>query len=542
MARVKRGMGLAIVLAMLLATALAGCSNTNDGEATSESPSSPTSTDSATGESSASETPAAEPAIDTSKEVNLKGYLLGQAPKGLPDVMTELNTRLKKDINATLEVDYISFSELDAKYPLILTNNDGTDWIFSANWVNYVQHATKGAFMELTEEMIQKYMPRYYASIDKQGLEAAKINGKIYMLPAPARSPAIPIAVIRGDLRKKYGIPEIKHVSELGPYFEALKKNEPDMIPAALSSTNSDMQGLFYQMVQEQGQAQIQLINGTGAAYSLEDPTAKLLYFDEEPLKSKMLKSANTMKQWYDAGYINKNYFSNKTGSSTAFGQGTSGLGLSNTIAIRQTLDQAKANGWEVEIIPFVDAEGKVIASEWTGGGISLPAGAANPERTLMAMDLIISEQSYNYLVYFGIEGKHYVINADGRYELPAGVTPETNEYAPDAAGFWFTDLRQFPAYASWSEDYIALLKDIQENILFQSPLSGLSLNYETLKTEVASLTNARTQYFVPFMMGSVKNVDEAFNTFMEQARVAGLEKIKDEAQKQIDAFLQQKQ
>jgi len=539
MIRMKKGMGFAIVLALVIATALTGCSRNNNEESAGGSSPLPSATASGAAAETASPT-ASESAIDTSKEVNLKGYLLGNAPKGLPDVMAELNSRLKKDINATLEVNYLSFSEYTAKYPLVLTNNDGTDWIFSANWVSYVEYATKGAFMELTEDMIETYMPNYYASIDKAGLEAAKVNGKIYMLPAPVRSPTIGIIILRGDLRKKYGIPEIKKASDLGPYLEAIKKNEPKMIPANFSLASD--QELFNQLVNEQGQAQKPLIwNLTGMNYSLEDPTAKVLAVNEEPLKSKVLNAAHTMKDWYDAGYINKNYFSNKVQSQVSFEQGMSGIAVSNMINVRQTLDVAKTKGYEVEIIPMVDAEGKIMANEWIAGGVSLPSGAKNPERTLMAMDRIISVPSYNLLVYFGIEGKHYEINADGRLELPNGVTPETNEYAPDAAGFWFTDLRQFPAYASWSDDYIQLMNDIQDHLFYTSPISGLNLNFESLKSEVAALTNVGTQYFVPLQYGSVKNVEEALNTYMKQANAAGLQKFKTEVNRQIDEFVQQK-
>lgn len=531
----KKRVGYVTLLALLLTALTAGCSKNDDPQSASKSASPQGASAASTATSTAS---ASDPAIDTSKEVNLKGYLLGEAPKGMPEVMTELNARLKKDINATLEVDYIGWNDLSAKYPLILTNSGGTDWIFSASWVSYVQHASKGAFMELTEEMIQKYMPRYYASIDKEAFKASTVNGKIYMLPAPARSPSVHLVMIRGDLRKKYGIPEIKKVSELGPYFEAIKKNEPDMIPAALSSNGTDS-SLMNQLISEQGQAQMVLNGGPGMAYALEDPAAKLLSFEEEPLKSKVLKAATTMKEWYDAGYINRNYFSNKVNSTDAFDQGKSGIGIANTIAVRRFLDTGKAKGYDIELIPFLDAEGKFPAAEWTSGGISIPMGAKNPERTLMAMDRIISEQSYNYLVYFGIEGKNYTINSEGKLELPPGVTADTNTYAPDAAGFWFTDLRQFPPYASWSDDYIQLLKDAQDHILYQGPLTGLNLNFDSLKAEVAALATVKTQYFVPLSMGSVKDVNEAFNTFMEKAKVAGFQKVKDEAQKQIDAYLQ---
>lgn len=476
--------------------------------------------------------------IDTSKELLLKGYLIGEAPKGMPKVMTELNTRLKKDINATVQVEYIGWNELEAKYPLILASGEDADWIYSANWSGFVQHAAKGAYMEITEEMIRKYMPRYYSSVNHLALKKASVNGKIYMIPAPGKSPAIQMMAIRGDLRKKYNIPEITKVSDLGPYFEAIKKNEQSMVPAALSLTDTN---LIYQLMNEQGQSSIQIVRGVGISYFMEEGTGKLISYGEEPLASLVKSSAKTMKAWYDAGYINRDYFANRVASIEAFNQGKSAIGLGNTISLRSAITKGKENGYEVELIPFIDAHGKALASSYTVNGFSLLAGARNPERTLMAMDLIISEKSYNYLVYYGIEGENYILNKDGELELPAGVTPQSNTYPPDASGFWFTDLRQFPNEASWSEDYIQLLKNIEENYLYTSVLEEFNVDTEWIKSEIAALNNVKEEFLTPLIMGSVEDVDTAFNAYIEKAKTEGLDKVKAEIQKQIDLFMKEK-
>jgi len=532
---INKGLGLALALALVLTLVLAGCSKN---EAKNTASSEPPASASASETQQASSEPPATPAIDTSKEVKLKGYLLGDAPKGMPDVLAELNKRLKQDINATLDIEHIGWGDLAAKYPLVLATGSDTEWIYTANWNSYADHASKGAFMELTEDMIAKYMPRYYASIDKVAFEQAKVNGKIYMLPAPALSPNVKLAVIRGDLREKYGLPEIKRISDLGPYLEAIKKNEPAMTPIVVTGTAGE-NVMSYQMVAEQGQYQLEPSKLPGATYSLEDAAGKLLGYDEEPLKTKLLNAAQTLKSWYDAGYINHDLFSNKVTSIDAFDQGKSAVGFSNTIAVRPYLDKGKDKGYNIEVIPFVDAEGKTPATSYLGNGVSIPAGAKNPERTMMAMDLIMSEQSYNYLAYFGIEGKNYVINADGKLALPEGVTAETNTYPPDAAGIWFTDLRQFPAFASWSDDYVKLMDEAQQ-MLYMSPLVGLNINLDDLKAETAALSNVRTQYLFPLQFGAVKDIDEAYNTFLEKAKAAGWQKVKDEAAKQINEFVQQ--
>ncbi len=45
------------------------------------------------------------------------------------------------------------------------------------------EEATKGAFTEITDELLSKYMPQTTEGQDSMAFEQAKINGKCYMIP-----------------------------------------------------------------------------------------------------------------------------------------------------------------------------------------------------------------------------------------------------------------------------------------------------------------------------------------------------------------------
>lgn len=87
---------------LLLTTVLAGCGGNNNNSTQNAATNAPA--------GAATQAPSAESGKpDNSKEVKLSGYLLGEAPKGMPEVMEALNEKLKKDINATLEINYIGW-------------------------------------------------------------------------------------------------------------------------------------------------------------------------------------------------------------------------------------------------------------------------------------------------------------------------------------------------------------------------------------------------------------------------------------------------
>ena len=126
---------LALVLALaLVLTAFTGCGGTG----TSGSAATPAST-------SGSE-PAAGP--DISEEVTLTMYLIGDRPVDNDLVFEKINERLKEEINATIDVKFMSWSEYEQKYPLIFASGEDWDIIFTADWCFYNAQATKQGFWE----------------------------------------------------------------------------------------------------------------------------------------------------------------------------------------------------------------------------------------------------------------------------------------------------------------------------------------------------------------------------------------------------------
>jgi putative aldouronate transport system substrate-binding protein len=479
---------------------------------------------------------------ETGKEVKLVGFLLGAAPTGMPAVMDQLNQKLKKDINATMEINYIGWGDFQAKYPLVLAAGEDIDWIFTANWSFYFQEAAKGAFYELTEDMLKKNMPRHYKTLPKQAWDQCRLpNGKLYMIPTPTPDRKVPVAVIRGDLRKKYGIPPINKFSEIEPYLKAIKDNEPEMIPMYMDSQYDVGQPYSY-ISYEKGPYFEDILfatgSGSGLVWYLGDETKKLHYLAEDPVLSWGKRAARVMKSWYDKGYVNKDVFANKVRSKDSFAQGKSAVGFGNSIDIQGTIAAAVANGWDVELVPGLDGNNHYRADPFLNNGVALAANTKNPERTLQALDLMIEEQSYNFLVYFGVEGVNYVLKG-GKIDLPTGVTADKNTYPPDAAGFWFTNKDQFPPMANWTPAYVQHRNNIKEKgYLVTTPFVSFAAQIDEIKTEVANCNQTMVQYLQPLQVGIVKDVDDAFDLLDSKLKAAGVERIRQVLQAQVDEYM----
>ncbi len=471
----------------------------------------------------------------TLKEVHLYGYLLGAAPSGMPEVMAELNKKLKADLNCTMEINYLSWADYGTKYPLVLAAGENIDWIYAANWCQYGQQSVRGAFLALTDELLKTNMPRHYPLIPASGWQQTKVNGKMYMVPTSTPDRKVPILLIRGDLRKKYGIPEIKKYGELGPFLEAVRKNEPGLIPINIES-GYDLGFVFDYYRREIAPPYMWAIpNAVNYIFNYEEAKPTVTTELDGKYGEAFGKAGKFIKDWYDKGYINRDVFANKVRSREAFEQGKSAIAFGNSQDSQGTIAKAVQQGFAPEIVAALSSTGTYPADPYLNGGFAVAATSKNPERTLMAMDLIMEEPSYNYLAYFGVEGKNYVIK-NNMIDLPEGLTADKNTYPPDAAGFWFTNKDIFKPMASWPPAYMTL-KSKLKSMLFVSPYAALQIDPEPVKTELATAGQVWTQYAFPIFAGMVPDVDQAIATLKSKLEVANNAKVLAEIQKQMDAY-----
>ncbi|MFC5467225.1 ABC transporter substrate-binding protein [Cohnella suwonensis] len=475
------------------------------------------------------------------KEVKLVGYLLGEAPKGMPDVLEALNAKLKKDINATLELNYIGWSDVASKYPLLLASGENVDFIFAADWNFYVTEATKGAFRALDADMLRKFMPRHMEKLPPGAIEASFVNGASYMVPTASPDRKVNVALFRKDVMEKAGMTEIAKFSEIEPYLAVIKRDYPNMIPLNLDSQFDLPTPYGYLMSEKFAWFNAPFDSGDpmaqGVTADKENPSGTMYSMTEEPLLGYQKFAAGIMKNWYDKGYINKNPYANNVRSKDNFCNGKSGVAFGNSIDMMSVFASCKEKGIDVYPFPMLYPSGKTSQSSWLNNGVAIAASSKNPERTLEALDLIMEEPSYAYLAYFGIEGKNYALSPDGKIGLPEGVTSEANTYPPDASGFWFVNKDLFKPLATWTDSYVSLQQRIA-GYLEPTMYLGFLFNSESVKSEIAQLKNVSTQYAQPIYIGAVEDVDAAFDTLAARLKQAGIDKVKEEVEKQGAEFM----
>ena len=247
------------------------------------------------------------------------------------------------------------------------------------------------------------------------------------------------------------------------------------------------------------------------------------------------LKAANLAKDWFDKGYFNKDPFANKVRSKEAFEQGKSAVAFGNSIDTQGNIAKAIDSGFDVEIIPVLGSTGHYPQDSFINNGLAVAATSKNVDRTLQALDLMMEDPSYVYLIYYGIEGTNYVVK-NGKIDLPEGVTADKNTYPIDQAGFWWVDKNLFKPLASWPAAYITLQSKIGA-MLYATPYAAFQFVPDNVKSELANVTQVWQQYEWPLQVGMVDDVNQAISTLKDKLAAADSQKVQDELQKQMDAF-----
>ena len=128
--------------------------------------------------------------VDTSEHVVINYMTTGDKPSGelaatVDAALAELNDILTEKINAELQIYYISWTDYLSNYNLTLAQMDGSvDLVGTASdWLDAWPNAKNGAFLELSEEMLQTYAPKTWASVSPEHWELCKYDGEIYLMP-----------------------------------------------------------------------------------------------------------------------------------------------------------------------------------------------------------------------------------------------------------------------------------------------------------------------------------------------------------------------
>ncbi len=468
--------------------------------------------------------------------VTLKMYLLGGRVRDYDMMLEELNKLIKRDLNAKLEVEFIPWSGWRDKYRLLMSSGEPVDLIYTAGWAMYDEMVAGGAFRAL-EDIIPRVAPKLWKKIPQGSWEQTRRNGHIYMVPYNYKEVTSLGIIYRLDWAKEWGLGELKTLDDFENYCARVKQ-EKGMIPLNIAYTEPYVAQMVYLDDGVRKWPTRTLVQGMGIKYYVNDFNSVFLDWRSEAAKRWRIR----IRRWYERGYIPKNVLANKTKSTDAFLNGTSASEVVNLNTAAAEYKRLKARypnaefGW---LYGYRDVP--VFPQTAINNGMAIPISGKHPERAVMLLEKLHTDQAYFDLTTYGIRGKHWDLDANGNIILPKGVTQATTGFPWDRACPWGwreTDLYR-TGLGKDPSVWPIIKKLYNEGIkhpIYDKALT-FAFNKDPVSAEVAACNAVFAQYSNPLIWGMV-DPDSGLKLLEKKLKEAGFDKVYAEFEKQWKEYL----
>lgn len=506
---------LAMTLAVLLVLTLAACAPTTVPEPNESQP--------------AATKEAVEPEADGQKQepVHLLNYYLGDGAKDNEEVFAAANELTAEKLGITVTNQYISWADFNTKYPLVFASGEDFDLIYTSSWSFYSQQAVKGGFYEITQEEMELYAPELNALVPEAAWKQAYIDGKVYMIPNVQEEYNHLGLLVRGDLRKKYQVPEITSLEIFEQYLDAVAQNEPTMIPLDGGAEFDKWTNMTLWLMQPCGWAS----GPDGYAYSLTDPTGELFKLSDTPEYQAFLAR---MVDYKERGFWSKNALNNTVTMTDGFINGKSASAMHNVGTVVSAKKEADKNHpeWEAEVYDSMFGEYPTVRTSYLGNGMGIHATSKNPQTCLKWLNFTRTDRQMYDLYMYGIEGKHWINEGEGKMSS----TASSADYGGYSNwGFTQESMRRVDVN-EW--EGVEQIKASYAERAVDNPCFYFLFDNSDVKNEIAAITNLNNKYTKMLDFGFDTDWEKTLADLDQQYEAAGREKVRELYEEQRKAYL----
>jgi putative aldouronate transport system substrate-binding protein len=474
--------------------------------------------------------------VDTSQLVTLRMFSISDAPldQGMQRTWkADFDKMTREKLNAVVEINYAAGNDYANNYRLAMASGIPYDMVHAASgWLQYQDNALKGAYMDLTD-LIPRHVPELWDLVGQARWDGVKVNGKIYGVPSIARGYAEPSFWYREDLRLKYNLPEITNMETIERYLQAIKNNEPSLLPS--DDYQAQVYGTMwiyqtpYQIIDEQ--------NDRHSNFVLDPKNPRVVLSTLET--PEYLPFMHVMKRWQNAGFWPSSVLSSNDWGVFSVNNGKAAASFNGQLTnysymVPQT--EKEHPGWKMNYFNYGLGNPNSVITGGSSAGtmMSVMRNARNADRALYFALLMHKDQELWRMANYGYEGVHYQIT-NGKLDTSIQKNPVTDRFNYFAGGIWGDQNFQLDDIADWDqrpkfdEQLIARSKNI---------LDGFVLDLSPIAAEYTAVGQLRMELGFPLQAGLVSDVDAAYRTFRQRSLDAGLETCRKEIERQINAFL----
>lgn len=446
--------------------------------------------------------------VNTDEIVTLR-LLMGFSNQPDTDlVLEEANKIAEKEIGARLSIEWIDSAAYPQQMKMNMASGDDYDICFTGYSNNYLDAVNNGGLYDITD-LLDK-CPDLKESVPEYVWEMATVKGRIYGVPnVQGFSPRRSLYVYEDYVNKyNFDLDSITHIEQIEPWLEIIKQNEPNMFAWTTGS------GLWmndkYDLI----------TSGLYLSADADKENHTILHKLDVP---EWRRAQEVQHDWYKKGYLRQDLLSYNYEQSE----------LAKVVFKEKgwlpgaEVTASQKEGRSVIIKPMLPAF--LTKSQGLSTLLSIGVNSKYPEKAIKMIELLNTNKEFYNLIINGIEGKHYETLEDGK------IKPiENSGYAPNVD--W-----------AFGNQFNALIKEGQDADVWEqtkkfndeaikSPLLAFTLDTEPIKTEISQISAIDAEFETElFIVEGLESPSIA--EYRKKLEAAGLQKVIDEVQRQVDAF-----
>ncbi len=451
----------------------------------------------------------------------------GGAQADVQRVQDALSEYMAERIGATIELRQVDWGAFNDQIGLINASAENYDLAFTAPWTNNYYNNISQEYLLPLEDLLPELAPNYWASMTPATWNAARVGGSIYggINQQIFVKPFGPY--IRTDVLEAVGVGEafnaLTNYDDLEAILAAVKEYvEQDDTLLYVTSNLSPLN------VAENWGYDPQ--DGMLVVRSTDDSAQVQIYAQTDEFRH----ASELIRRWYLAGYAPSDV-QLWAEMDAQWQAGQIAMRVSDIVKPGGNAETEARWGWAVTSKAIAEpllTTGSVTA---TLNGVS--SISANPELAVRYLELVNSDPIFFNTLCKGLEGVHWewadqdqllIRPANGAASFgDTGYNPNTDWMYGNVFNAYYTDQSQLGA---WPET-AALNRSARP-----SPVLGFTFDRSAVETEMASISAVQQEFANPLGSGVV-DVEEGLATLNQALIDAGIERVRDEMQRQIDAW-----
>ena len=460
-------------------------------------------------------------------------YCNGSNTSDVDAVEEAINAITVEAINTEVELMPFQSGSYNEQMNLMISSNEQLDLAptFFAGPTTFAAMTSQKQLTPL-DDLLNEYGQDILSEIKPEYMETTKLNGVTYAVPVNKDMVSNMYLAMRTDILEQLGMLEkgenLTSMSELTEILAAVKE-QTELVPMAPAGSQGNVTTFMPVLVSDKFEDAVtfdKLINDYIVAFT-DEPAKVVNLFETEEYKAAL----QVVRDWYEAGYVYKD---------AATTEDNNYMFVKNDIAFAYFfaaenstyMDTVAQSGYDMTVIKIASAPvstSTVNAIDWT-----IPVTTREPEAAMKFLNLMYSNKEIVDLLNYGIEETHYVVQEDGTYNFPEGVDSNNAGYYINMtweicnqylAGLWDgsnPDTREISA------------KDNENPLL--SPLIGFVADSTGLENEITAVTAVYNEYYKGLNCG-ILDLETELPAFNEKLKGAGIDKMVDSAQAQLDEW-----